>query len=200
MVTAEEGLQQRDANVATQMLQWRYWEVHPLCCWCSGSEAALLRRAVTRSSIQTKDQGLGGGREAGGGSPILELKGRCTVVASLPGSLGLSILLRRGGRCQRGGGAGVPLASHKGEDAAKTPKQCSPGIRLKSPKNEQHQGFTLPFLGLLGDDGFGQHVLVELRLQVSRVRVLQERRTLPIYMTSESGAADTFSLTFRPSS
>lgn len=39
----------------------------------------------------------------------------------------------------------MPLASHEGEDA---------------------------FLGLLGNDSFGQHVLVELRLQISWVRVL----------------------------
>lgn len=53
-------------------------------------------------------------------------------------------------------------------------------LKQASAENETKQGFTLPFLGLLGDDGFGQHVLVELRLQIARVRVLEKHRTLQI--------------------
>lgn len=66
-----------------------------------------------------------GGGEAGGCRLILDLKGGCSVAPSLPASLGLSVLLRRPGGCLRGGGAGVPLASHEGEDA---------GEKKKNPK------------------------------------------------------------------
>lgn len=44
-------------------------------------------------------------------------------------------------------------------------------------RTEQKRRVASPFLGLLGDDGFGQHVLVELRLQISRVRVLENHKT-----------------------
>lgn len=88
----------------------------------------LLRRAGTRSSIEAKDQGLGGG-EAGGGRLLLALEGGCSVAASLPGSLGLSVLLRHPGGRLRGGGAGVPLASHEGEDAeTRSPSSPTPEI------------------------------------------------------------------------
>lgn len=81
-------------------------------------ESVLLpRRALTGSSIISKDQALGVG-EALGRSPILDLGRGCGVAASLPSSLGLSIVLPHLGGCLRGGGAGVALASHEGEDAA----------------------------------------------------------------------------------
>lgn len=72
---------------------------------------------MTGSSIIPKDRGLGG--EAGGCSLIPDLEGGGRVAASVPGPLGLSILLRHPGRCLRGGRAGVPLASHEGEHAGK---------------------------------------------------------------------------------
>lgn len=86
------------------------------------------RRALTGSSITSKDQALEVG-EALGRSLILDLGRGCRVAASLSGSLGLSILLRHLGRCLRGGGAGVPLASHEGEDAAGQ-KSVTPGAEI----------------------------------------------------------------------
>lgn len=94
----------------------------------------LRRRAVTRSSILTKDQG---GGEAAGCRLVLDLKGGCNVAASLPGSLGRSVLLRRPGRCLRGGGAGVPLAPHEGEDAEKNPNS---GDRDRHPLRMSNTG------------------------------------------------------------
>lgn len=101
------------------MLQWCYWKVHLLWCWwwCCGNWVLLPRRALTGSSIISTDQALGVG-EALGRSWFLDLGCGCRLAASLPGSLGLSILLHLLGVCLCGGGAGVPLASHEGEDAA----------------------------------------------------------------------------------
>lgn len=55
-------------------------------------------------------------------------------------------------------------------------RKVSP-LEQKSLKHEQKQRLAVPFLGLLGDDSFGQHVLVELRLQISWVRVLEKHKT-----------------------
>lgn len=70
-----------------------------------------------------------GGGEAGGCRLVLDLKGGCSVDASLPGSPGLSVLLRHPGRSLRGGGAGVPLASHEGEDAGGETKKKKQAVQ-----------------------------------------------------------------------
>lgn len=99
----------------------------------------LPRRALTGSSIISKDRALGVG-EALGRSLILDLGRGCR--GCLVGSLGLSILLCHLGRRLCGGGAGVPLASHEREDAAGQ-KSVTPQTEISCTWVQAEFGVTL---------------------------------------------------------
>lgn len=81
-----------------------------------------------------------------------------------------------GGSLSRGG-ARVPLASHEGEHTDGKEKRkirsLNACLNLDRGKKSRMSIKMSPFLGFLGDDGFGQHVLVQVRLEIPWIGVLE---------------------------
>lgn len=70
----------------------------------------------------------------------------------------------------------MPLASHEGEHADGKEKRkmrsLNACLNMDRGKKSRMSIKMSPFLGFLGDDGFGQHVLVQVRLEIPWIGVL----------------------------
>lgn len=150
----EQGLQPCPGGVA------RGHMASFLQCYC---------RAGWGAAAEPEGAGPGGSHVGGGPGPSALFLG--------DGGSGRTpvLLLSIGGRGQEQGwaGAGVPLLAHEGEDPAGRAGLVPAGT---TPAPGGGRTRPSPLLGLGGDDGLGQEVPVELRLEEPRVGVLREQR------------------------
>lgn len=152
--------------------------MHRVKCWRKlklWSGAPLRLRGESGQVVDGKDFDKAGSRQLIWTSGVGVDR---RVGSRLLGALALSVLLCGMGCGLRRWGAGVSLASHKGENAERennpevkgSLRRCQETVRQK--KLPSGSCWMVPFFCLLRDDSFSQHVLVEVRLQISWVRVL----------------------------
>lgn len=128
--------------------------------------AAGPGRAGQGAAAEPEGTGPGGSHVGGGPSALLLGDGSSRG--------GLAPLLGVARRQEQGrAGAGVPLLAHEGEDPVGREGSAPAGT---TPAPRGVQPLPSPLLGLRGDDGLGQEVPVELRLEEPRVGVLGEQR------------------------